>query len=463
MPTQDPKAAVTLAEAREHLRARTFGQLPGDGKIGLEIEFFAIDVDSHGRPVRRTRLHGPAGLVERLDARVGSLRWLNPRIERGGNPFYPVDGGGFLSFEPGAQLEYSTAPLDGAAAAVASVEEVVRDLRVALASDRVVLASTGVDLWTDVASVPQQLHGARYPAMATYFQRICSAGATMMRHTASTQINLDLGEGDGAAERWMVANLVSPLLTATFAASPVQDGVSARTRAWQLLDPSRTGFPAGLVAGDDSPDAYVDAALAANVLLFWSPDGSADPGEPGFTLEHWITGGHPRHGRPTLADLDYHLTTLFFEVRPRGFLEIRAVEGLPDPWRAVPVVLLAGLLYEPWARRRVLAKLRPLAADLPRLWRLAASRGVRDSELRDLALTAWRTALEGASRLAPGSMRPHDLESAEAFLDRFPAAGWMPADEYAKAFAAGPACALRWAEDGETGLRPQAIDGVAGC
>ncbi len=463
MPTLDPRVAVTLGEARDHLRRRTFEPTPGDGRIGLEIEFFAITVDDRGRPVARTRLKGAGGLIERLDELVGSLEWLGASELRGGNPYYPVEGGGYLSFEPGAQLEYSTAPLDGAAAAMESVERIVRDLRPALAGRSIVLASTGVDLWTDVATVPQQLEGARYPAMATYLQRICSAGATMMRHTASTQINLDLGDPEAGRERWMVANLVSPLLTATFAASPVQDGVSARTRAWQRLDPTRTGFPPGLVDGDDTPKAYVDAALAANVLLFRTSAGGAVPGRPGFTLADWIAHGHPVHGRPTLDDLDYHLTTLFFEVRPRGFLEIRSVEGLPDPWRAVPVVLMAGLLYDPVARRRVLDLIRPMTASLPRLWLNAARVGVRDLELRRLAVAAWRTALDGASRLGSPAVRGHDLEAVASFIERFPGRGHMPADEYAAAFATGPACALRWAEDGETGLRPILVDGVAGC
>jgi len=427
----------------------------------LEIEFFAIEVDDYGRPLRRCRIAGGDGLVSRLDALVGTVPWLGPRIDRSGNPFYPVAGGGYLSFEPGAQLEYSTPPLPGPAAALADTERIISSLREALAPFNVVLASTGVDLWTDVARVPQQLHGARYPAMAAFLARIGSGGATMMRHTASTQINLDLGDERTARERWMLSNLASPLLTATFAASPTQDGVSSRTRAWQTLDSTRTGFPNGLLQGDDSPAAYVEAALAANVLLFWLPDGSAAPGEPGFSFARWIAEGHPEHGWPEIADLDYHLTTLFFEVRPRGFLELRSVEGLPDPWRAVPVVLMSALLYEPDARREALDLLRPLSTRLRALWHIAARDGVRNPELRRLAVTSWEIALAGAARLAPALMRSEDIDRTGRFIDRFTRPGRMPADEYAAAFAAGPACALRWAEDGESGLASDCA--VAGC
>ena len=34
--------------------------------------------------------------------------------------------------------------------------------------------------------------------------------------------------------------------------------------------------------------------------------------------------------RPTDADLEYHLTTLFPPVRPRGWLEIRYLDSVPD-------------------------------------------------------------------------------------------------------------------------------------
>ncbi len=40
------------------------------------------------------------------------------------------------------------------------------------------------------------------------------------------------------------------------------------------------------------------------------------------------------------------------EVRARGFLELRAGEALPDRWRAVPVTLMAALLFfEPFFER----------------------------------------------------------------------------------------------------------------
>ena len=56
--------------------------------------------------------------------------------------------------------------------------------------------------------------------------------------------------------------------------------------------------------------------------------------------------------RPTYDDLDYHLSTLFPPVRPRGYLEVRYLDAQPgDGWIA-PAVLLTALMSTPRDRRR---------------------------------------------------------------------------------------------------------------
>mgnify|MGYP000225654865 CR=1 FL=1 len=63
------------------------------------------------------------------------------------------------------------------------------------------------------------------------------------------------------------------------------------------------------------------------------------------------------HGFPTTDDLTYHLTTLFPPVRPRGWLELRMIDGLPPEWWPVALTLVAGsfgpLLYFITSKKRV--------------------------------------------------------------------------------------------------------------
>ena len=60
----------------------------------------------------------------------------------------------------------------------------------------------------------------------------------------------------------------------------------------------------------------------------------------------WISDGHAL-GRPTVDDLDYHLTTLFPPVRPGGWLELRYLDALPDPWWRVAAAVVTALAARP--------------------------------------------------------------------------------------------------------------------
>jgi len=271
----------------------------------------------------------------------------------------------------------------------------------------------------------------------------------MMRHTASLQINLDLGPEGVWQERWLLANLMSPLLTATFASSPGLGAVCSRARAWQELDPSRSGFPRLLVEGpgDDPRTEWGQAALEADVMIYRVDGDHFEPGCQGCSFEKWIRNGHPRWGWPTIDDLEYHLTTLFFEVRPRGFLELRAGEALPDRWRAVPVALTAALLYDDGARDAAMNLLADHRSGLPELWRRAAIDGVRDPELRDLACRLWKIGIDGARSLPSGYIEEQDVVAAESYIEHYTARGRMPTDEVLELLAEDPALALEWASN----------------
>lgn len=453
MPTHDRRSAVTADQARQRAGEIAFPHRAGrreDLGVGLEPELFPIVVGPGGEPRGRlllTRSDG-VGVVQVVDEVAGPTRPVLPRV---GCPphafFYPLEGGGRLTFEPGAQVEHSTAVHRGADAALDDVSRVIGLLRAAFARHSARLAAVGMDVWHDVDEVPQQLRAGRYTAQAAYYRQRGHWGGIMMRHTASLQINLDLGSEAVWRERWLAANLISPLITATFACSPGERAVSTRACAWQELDPTRSGFPRLLVAGDgDDPRAeWGQAALESDVMLFRADDDLFTPGAPGCRFLDWITDGHPRFGWPTTDDLEYHLTTLFFEVRPRGFLELRAGEAVPDELRPAQVVLTSALLYDDRARGEALDLLADHRRGLAELWRRAAADGVHDPELRDLACRLWTIGLAGARRLPPGFVGRATLEATETFLESYTANGRVPGDRLAELLGQDPARALAWA------------------
>lgn len=440
MPTHDPDLALDLDVVRSVV-ARALEDSPADGdQVGLEVEWLPV---RHDLPTRRVALAG------------GQPPTVGDVLSRHGDlaPSDRLPAGSVITTEPGGQVEVSTTCHQTVDAAVAEADDAATLLADWFGREGIALVAAGVDVWHEL--VPQQLREPRYPAMASYFASRGPAGATMMRHTCALQVSLDVGPTPtDVEERWMAANLLAPLTTATFANSPTPDGAirSQRSRTWQRVDPTRTGFPTLLLEGHGGMVEQVTrAAVEADVLLVRTgvdAEGrvtAAVPGTPGWSFGDWLRAGHPVHGRPTRDDLAYHLTTLFHEVRARGPIEIRGIDALPRAWRAVPVALFAGALFDRAARSRILEILEPRRRDLPRLLRQAAVTGVSDPSMCALAVEVWSFALDGARRL--DGVGPTHLRACEAYLDRYTLRGRCPADELAARLRIDPREAMAWASE----------------
>ncbi len=223
------------------------------------------------------------------------------------------------------------------------------------------------------------------------------AGAAMMTSTASVQVNVDAGPRDGWADRVRLAHALGPTMIAISANSPLLGGEfsgwrSTRQRVWSRLDSARCGPMLG-ASGDDPADDWVRYALKAPVMLVQGPQ--TVPMTEVVPFADWADGRALLGGRrPTAADLDYHLTTLFPPVRPRGFLEIRYLDSMPDDvWPAV-VFTLVTLLDDPAAADIAAEATEPVATA----WDLAARIGLGDQRLQAAALRCVRAAAERAPR-----------------------------------------------------------------
>jgi glutamate--cysteine ligase len=277
--------------------------------------------------------------------------------------------------------------------------------------------------------------------MDRYFDRLGPWGAWMMRCTASLQVNLDVGPPESASARWRVANLLGPVLVASFAnsAADLPDGtpaVSGRAWIWSRVDPDRTGARGGGRALSPRK-AYLDFALRAPVMFdaqtrpVFQPDGRV----PRFG--EWWEGRTARREQ-TIEDWRVHLGTLFPDVRPRGWLEIRPVDVPQPAWWPVPAAFLSALLYDRRALREAEALLGALHAT-PDLSARALTHGLGDAMLRTAAAAAFELA-EGAMARLPGGFFGNARRTTAAFRERFVEAGRTQADE---ARAAGEVARLR--------------------
>jgi glutamate--cysteine ligase len=369
-------------------------------RVGAEVELIPVLAESNAVCPLLRPLAGDGRCSFDFIRQYGSdLGWEERRSAKGA-PYFSLPQGARLTFEPGGQLELSSRPCESVSALLAEVRRVLLPLRAAAADTGIDLLAVGIDPHNDIQSVPLQLESERYCSMTTYFEQIGPSGVRMMRQTAAVQINLD--GGDDPLRRWRLLSDLAPYLTALFANSSRYAGTetgwqSFRAYCWRTLDPSRTGVPHPHLP---AVEAYTRFALDAPDMMR-TADGTYRP------FAYWAA-----RGEGTSSWWETHLSTLFPEVRPRGHLEVRAIDALEPEWLGAPVVLLAGLAYDPLTAQAA-RELVP-AADETLLLR-AARCGVLDPQLANTARELVSLGLTGARRLGDEMVSGADLEDAEAF------------------------------------------------
>ena len=398
------------------------------GRVGAEIEWLTVPI---GEPHLQTdfdmvRLLLPEGLI--------------------------LPAGGKITYEPGGQMEISTLPSASADAVCESIAIDFSYAQSAIYEEDVRLVGAGYEPFRKPDRVK---NSPRYDAMENYFDSAWPQGRLMMRETAAIQVNVDPPTDSAAA--WRLAHSLGPTLAAAFANSPIAAGrpsgwQSTRLGVWQAIDPSRT-TPA-LATGDPAID-WAQYALDARVM-FIAPRaplkrggatprryGSGGRGRAGpsmimseredldsttkslepilvpLTFHQWIESGHEL-GYPTLHDFQTHLTTLFPPVRPKGWLEMRMIDALSDPWWRVPILVVKALLHDETA----LAAAFEAASSADGLWAQAARDGLNNPLLRASAVACFEIA---SDVLTAGPCEHADVVG--AFYERYVRRGRTLADE----------------------------------
>ncbi|OBA98367.1 ergothioneine biosynthesis glutamate--cysteine ligase EgtA [Mycobacteriaceae bacterium 1482268.1] len=393
------QAAVltSAAGAARHIGASCLADGPV-GRVGLEIEAHCFDLSDPGRRPGWDELTA-------VIADVG-----------------PLPGGSLITVEPGGAVELSGPPADGVLRAITDMAADRAVLRTAFADAGLGLVLLGADPLRPVKRINP---GDRYLAMEQFFEasHTGSAGAAMMTSTASVQVNLEAGPQNGWAARVKLAHALGPTMVAIAANSPLLGGRftgwrSSRQWVWSQLDSARCGPILG-VNGDDPANDWARYAMKAPVMLVHpTPEVDAVPVTDWVPFADWADGlvllGDRR---PTVADLDYHLTTLFPPVRPRRFLEIRYLDSVPDAdWPAL-VFTLTTLLDDPAAADIAAEATEPVATA----WDRAAQTGLGDRRLHEAAIRCVQAAADRA---------PVELEESMLRLLRSVEQGRCPADDF---------------------------------
>jgi glutamate--cysteine ligase len=283
-----------------------------------------------------------------------------------------------------------------------STQNLVKKLRATMSTSGIELLARGVDPFNAIDAVPLQLQRERYAGMTRYFDSIGPSGVQMMRQTAALQINLERGEDPKS--RWRLLNGLAPIIVALFANSRQYAGkatqwASYRAHLWRTLDPSRTG----IIYDEAAPaERYLAFALNAVAMRGDGPEYRAFReliGDPATSREDWL----------------FHLSTLFPEVRPKEFFELRSADVIEPDALAAPVVFVTSLVYDDEAAHRA-SELIPSPSE--KLLERAGRLGMADPEVRKIVAKLVMLALEGARRLGEEYIRRPHVEAAYRYFAR---------------------------------------------
>ena len=436
--TADP-AETPIEDKAQLVAALEKGGKPAAAwRIGTEHEKFGY---RHG-DLRPLVYDGPQGVRAVLEG-LEQFGW-KPKYEDD-NVIALVMNDQSVTLEPGGQLELSGAPLE-------TLHQTCDEVHIHLDQVRRVAEDLGVGFvglgfqpkWR-LEDIPMMPKG-RYGIMRRYMPTRGRLGLDMMFRSCTVQVNLDFGDEPDMVKKFRTALALQPIATALFANSPFTDGkpngfLSYRNYVWSDTDPDRTGYLPWVFEDGMGFERYVDYAL--DVPMYFVQRDGVYLDAAGQSFRDFLAGELPAlpGEKPTPADWENHITTLFPEVRLKTFLELRGADG--GPWRrlcALPA-LWTGILYDGAALEAAWDLCKDwTAGERARLHQEVARRGLK-AEFRgvtvvDIAAEAVAIAGEGLKRRnrldSFGEHEGHFLDVLRSTLD----SGQTPAEDLLQAFTA---------------------------
>ncbi len=312
-------------------------------RIGTEAEKFGILTDT-GRPLPYGGDRSVLTVFRRLVEQHG---WFEEREFEGGEVISLRRGAASITLEPGAQLELSGAPHE-------TIHQTCAEFRGHMAELADISEETGI-AWLGIGFHPfarrdelPWVPKLRYGIMREYLPTRGRLALDMMQRTATVQANIDYASESDMARKVRLGLRLSPIVTAMFANSPFVEGRatgerSHRARVWLEVDPDRSGLLPWAWEGDLSYQRYVEYAL--DVPMFLVKRGRELILNTGQTFRRFLEDGYEGQ-RPTRADWETHINTLFPEVRLKKTIELRGADSQDTALTCALPALYKGVMYD---------------------------------------------------------------------------------------------------------------------
>jgi glutamate--cysteine ligase len=300
------------------------GRSPFHFQIGMEFERFLVD----RKTLRALPFEGKNG-IEQFLKRIASQSSSWEQVLDQGRLISLRKGDTAITLEPGGQIEISCRTYRNQQCLYHDLKELDCEMKNIADSMGARFYETGVHPTETVETAPW-MPKSRYKWMKNYYSKRSHEALEMMVLTSSIQVNYDYINEEDAKKKILVASFLSPVLAAVFANAAIEHGkpngfMTRRIPIWEKTDPDRCGTPGFFVDGTFSFKKYRDYALDIPMYFALRDGEYVDANQQTFRQFLKSKGG--KIGPVTQGDWEFHLTTLFPEVRLKNHLEFRIVDS----------------------------------------------------------------------------------------------------------------------------------------
>ncbi len=300
------------------------GRSPFHFQIGMEFERFLVDQ----KTLRALPFEGDQGIGKFLET-IASRNQSWERVLDEGKLISLRKGDTAITLEPGGQVEISCRTYRNQQCLYHDLKALDCEMKEIAASMGARFYETGIHPTETVETAPW-MPKSRYKWMKNYYSKRSYSALEMMVLTSSIQVNYDYIDESDAKKKIQVASFLSPVLAAVFANASIEHGkhngfMTRRIPIWDKTDPDRCGTPEFFVDGTFSFKKYRDYALDIPMYFALRDGKYVDANQQTFREFVKTKGGEI--GPVTQGDWEFHLTTLFPEVRLKNHLEFRIVDS----------------------------------------------------------------------------------------------------------------------------------------
>ena len=314
--------------------------------IGTEHEKFIYTLDEFA-PVAYGGDKGIQAILHYLSDTYD----MTPIMENGRYVALKTNEGASISLEPGGQLELSGNIVKTLHHSCIETSKHLRQMLDVTAKLGLGMIGLGFHPTASKEQINWMPKG-RYKIMKNYMPKVGNLGLDMMLRTCTIQTNLDYQDEEDMRRKFKTSLALQPIATALFANSPIKDGrltkiQSNRALVWTDTDPDRCGVPQCVFEPNFGYEQWIDYVLDVPMYFIYRDGQYLDVAGKSFRKFMNSEYSDEFFGHTaSMLDFEDHITTIFSDVRLKGYLEMRGADG--GPWSIICALpaLWVGLLYD---------------------------------------------------------------------------------------------------------------------